>query len=268
MPPIPTHDSTCMHERKQMRYAWFPYLHKQLCNLTHVHTCTDRLAVQEWWSWSITGSLQMGYTSRALIGSYLYLIRPHREYAVPVWKPYLKKDVQKLESIQRFALKVCLKSWDGFYSDHLQACNKLPCLTDRRKMLCSMYLYKAGNGYVVNPNNVPLEPRIRCETMMSVFIYWRFLSPVLWWLMKRCKKNCYQETVALYLLGKSCQWIDCDSYWSLHKFEFDSPKTECLLRPYCILPLPSELYINIHVRLLLHHNAVYIIMRKYKTWSC
>ena len=32
------------------------------------------------------------------------------EYAVPVWNPYLIKDVQKLESIQRFALKVCLKS--------------------------------------------------------------------------------------------------------------------------------------------------------------
>ena len=90
---------------------------------------------------------------------YLSLIRPHLEYVVPVWNPYLKKDIQKLESVQRFALKVCLKSWDGSYSDHLQACN-LPCLMDRRKMLCLMYLYKAVNRYVINPNNAPLEPRI------------------------------------------------------------------------------------------------------------
>ena len=83
------------------------------------------------------------------LGCYTDLIRPHLEYAVPVWNPYLVKDIQKLESIQRFALKVCLKSWDGSYSDHLQACN-LPHLVDRRKMLCLMYLYKAVNGYVVN----------------------------------------------------------------------------------------------------------------------
>ena len=34
--------------------------------------------------------------------------------------------------------------------------------------------------------------------------------------MKRCKENCYQETVALYLLGTLYQWIDCDSYWKLN----------------------------------------------------
>ena len=98
-------------------------------------------------------------TSRALIRLYLCLIRPHLEYAVSVWNPYLKKDEQKLESIQKFALKICLKSWDRSYSDNLQACN-LPSLADRRKMLCLVYLYKAINGYVVTPNNAPLEPRI------------------------------------------------------------------------------------------------------------
>ena len=66
---------------------------------------------------------------------------------------------QKLESIQKFALKICLKSWDRSYHDNLQACN-LPSLADRRKMLCLVYLYKAINGYVVTPNNAPLEPRI------------------------------------------------------------------------------------------------------------
>ena len=81
------------------------------------------------------------------------------EYAVPVWNPYLIKDIQKLESIQRFALKVCLKSWDGSYSEHLQICN-LPDLVDRRKMLCLIYLYKAVNGYVVKSKGTPIEPCI------------------------------------------------------------------------------------------------------------
>ena len=98
-------------------------------------------------------------TPQALIRLYLCLIRPHLEYAVPVWNPYLIKDIQKLESIQRFALKVCLKSWDGNYSEHLCAC-KLPCLADRRKMLCLMYLYKAINGYVVSPSHAPIMPRV------------------------------------------------------------------------------------------------------------
>ena len=73
-----------------------------------------------------------------------------------MWNPYLVKDIEKLDSVQEFALKVCLKSWDGSYSDHLQACN-LPHLVDRRKMLCLMYLYKAVNGYVVNSNGAAIE---------------------------------------------------------------------------------------------------------------
>ena len=31
---------------------------------------------------------------------YVSLIRPHLEFAVPVWNPYLKGDIEELESIQ------------------------------------------------------------------------------------------------------------------------------------------------------------------------
>ena len=39
---------------------------------------------------------------------YTALIRPH--LAVPVWDPHLCKDIDALESVQRFATKICTKS--------------------------------------------------------------------------------------------------------------------------------------------------------------
>lgn len=41
---------------------------------------------------------------------HIYIVSPHLEHAAPALNPYLIKDVNSLESVQRFALKVCLKS--------------------------------------------------------------------------------------------------------------------------------------------------------------
>ena len=46
---------------------------------------------------------------------YITCIRPHLEYAVQLWDPYKKKDIDNLESVQKFACKVCLKTWDMNY---------------------------------------------------------------------------------------------------------------------------------------------------------
>ena len=48
---------------------------------------------------------------------YIALIRPHLEYACQVWNPYLKKETEQLEKVQRFALRMCMKQWDASYSD-------------------------------------------------------------------------------------------------------------------------------------------------------
>ena len=37
---------------------------------------------------------------------YLSLVRPHLDYAAQVWDPHLQKDVQLLENVQKFALKL------------------------------------------------------------------------------------------------------------------------------------------------------------------
>ena len=45
----------------------------------------------------------------ALAKMYVSIIRPHLEYAAPVWNPELTKDIRKLENVQKFALRVCTK---------------------------------------------------------------------------------------------------------------------------------------------------------------
>ena len=38
---------------------------------------------------------------------YVSLIRPHLEYAAPVWNPYLRKHIKKLENVQLKASRIC-----------------------------------------------------------------------------------------------------------------------------------------------------------------
>jgi len=55
------------------------------------------------------------------------LLRQHLEYAwsVHVWDPHLKyqKDIERLESVQKFGLKVCLKQWHCKYENLLELAN-------------------------------------------------------------------------------------------------------------------------------------------------
>ena len=42
---------------------------------------------------------------------YMAPIRPHLEYATQVWNPYLVKDINSLERVQKFALRICSKGY-------------------------------------------------------------------------------------------------------------------------------------------------------------
>ena len=75
-----------------------------------------------------------------LLKLYVSLIRPSLEYACQVWNPYLTKDIEKLEKVQKFALRLCFKQWDLDYPS-LLFISDLPTLATRRKYfnLCTMF---------------------------------------------------------------------------------------------------------------------------------
>ena len=69
------------------------------------------------------------------------LIRPPLDYASIVWNPHLKGEIESLENVQKFALQVCLKSWDSEYNALLRVAN-LPPLHKRRAQLSLCHLNK------------------------------------------------------------------------------------------------------------------------------
>ena len=71
---------------------------------------------------------------------YIYLVRPHLEYSAPVWNPHLQRDIQMLERTQKFACRMCIKTWNAGYEE-LQNTLQLPSLSNRRLFhkLCTIF---------------------------------------------------------------------------------------------------------------------------------
>ena len=63
---------------------------------------------------------------------YLSHVRPHLEYAAVVWDPHQINLINKLESVQKFALKAVTKQWKANYVDLLHVC-QVPSLAQRRQ---------------------------------------------------------------------------------------------------------------------------------------
>ena len=114
----------------------------------HVDTivCKTRKLVgmlyRQFYRWSST---------EALYQLYISLVRPHLEYAAPVWSPYTSKNISKLEAVQKFALRMCLKDWHASYHDLLEHCHTTE-LAARRKYLSLSHFYKIIQGSCIFPN--------------------------------------------------------------------------------------------------------------------
>ena len=74
---------------------------------------------------------------------YKTLVRPILEYAVPVWCPYLVKDILALEKVQRRASRLALgqRRGDMEYEDRLKILN-WPTLEKRRHYISLVECYK------------------------------------------------------------------------------------------------------------------------------
>ena len=72
---------------------------------------------------------------------YIFLVRPHLEYASAVWSPHLKKDKDILEKIQKFACHMATRSWESGYL-HILHFVDLPSLGSQRLQARLSLLYK------------------------------------------------------------------------------------------------------------------------------
>ena len=83
---------------------------------------------------------------------YILLVRPNLEYASQVWSPYKVGEVNSLEHVQKFALRMCAKSWDTSYQELLQLLS-LPDLQQRRLYLDLCTMFGIINGLFYFPDD-------------------------------------------------------------------------------------------------------------------
>ena len=88
-----------------------------------------------------------------LVQLYVSLVRPHLEYACPVWAPHTAMDIHELERVQMFAGRMATRNWDASYSE-LQSMVKLPTLERRRLELKLSHLFKIVHNLCFFPSSI------------------------------------------------------------------------------------------------------------------
>ena len=58
--------------------------------------------------------------SKILKQMFIYLVRLHLEYAAQVWDPHLQQNIDDIERVQKFALRICSKEWEKEFSKSLK----------------------------------------------------------------------------------------------------------------------------------------------------
>jgi len=89
---------------------------------------------------------------------YLSLVRPHLEYASPVWNPWLHmhKDIKLLENVEKFAFRMITKRWDCGYQELLDMVALPSQETRLQSSLCM--LHKIDHNLCYFPSHI-ITPR-------------------------------------------------------------------------------------------------------------
>jgi hypothetical protein len=107
--------------------------------------------------------------SRSLRQLYISLVRPHLDYAAQVWDPHLQRDINSIEKVQKFALRVCSKQWDTGYCELLDTFN-LPSLQNRRLYLKLCHLFKIVHGLCYFPSEIVVPATTLTHSSRSLIL--------------------------------------------------------------------------------------------------
>ena len=125
-------------------------LHKHLTWSEHISRICNKakqilgLIYRQFYNNSSSASLKQLYSS---------LVRPHLKYTCQLWDPYTQNDINKLESVQKFALKLISHRWDASYEELTRILN-VPMLSKRRLRLKLAQVYKIIHGLCDFPDDI------------------------------------------------------------------------------------------------------------------
>ena len=95
--------------------------------------------------------INITYKEKSLIVPlYKAIVKPHLEYCIPAWNPYLRKDIDMLEQIET-ATKLILR-----YEERLKECGPTT-LETRRLRGDEIEVFKIFNGYENIDSNIFFE---------------------------------------------------------------------------------------------------------------
>ena len=97
---------------------------------------------------NILGTIKRTYEDKSktnIINLYKTLVRPHLEYAIQAWRPYLLKDIEVLEKVQKRALNMIPELNNMDYLGKLKAA-KLTSLETRRQRADLLEVFKIMKG--------------------------------------------------------------------------------------------------------------------------
>ena len=114
--------------------------------------------VRECWAQFIENITNSSSHPATMLKLYIAFVRPILEYASFVWAPHKLKDMEMLERVQHFALKISLKRWSGHYSEKLVFA-ELPTLLFRRNCARVTVLHKILNKLIDFPSGY-IEERV------------------------------------------------------------------------------------------------------------